>query len=120
VGYLGFSNDELRDAISEWGRDAPHPGSPEAHARCDAQAEVERRRAARLLPSLPMVPATPTRHNSRHEVGDRIELHTQFDDSWSPGFEVAEVLQGGYRVRRSHDSALLPDPTGEDDARAAR
>jgi hypothetical protein len=53
-------------------------------------------------------------------VGDSIEVHTRFNDSWSAGFEIAEVLTSGYRVRRTHDHAMLPEMTGDDDVRAAR
>ena len=53
-------------------------------------------------------------------MGDAVELHTKFDDSWSAGFEIAEVRGGEYRVRRSRDGELLPDLTSEDDLRAAR
>lgn len=53
-------------------------------------------------------------------VGDPVEVHTAFDDSWTAGFEIAEVLASGYRVRRTHDQSVLPDPTGADDLRPAR
>ena len=55
----------------------------------------------------------------RHAVGDPVELHTKFDGSWCPGFEIAEVQSGEYRIRRSHDRELLPESTGEEDLRAA-
>ena len=58
--------------------------------------------------------------DGRHAVGDAVELHTKFDGSWCTGFEIAEVRSGDYRVRRRHDRMLLPEPTGEDDLRAAR
>jgi hypothetical protein len=53
-------------------------------------------------------------------VGDRIEVHTRFNDTWSSGFEIAEVLPSGYRVRRTHDRTMLPELTGDDDVRAVR
>lgn len=56
----------------------------------------------------------------RHVVGDVIEVHTQYDDSWCAGFEIAAVLADGYRVRRTHDQVLLPESTGDDDVRSAR
>ena len=60
------------------------------------------------------------RHDEgRHAVGDPVELHTKFDGSWCPGFEVAEVRGGEYRVRRRRDRELLPELTGADDLRAA-
>ena len=53
-------------------------------------------------------------------VGDAVEVHTRFNDSWCGGFVVAEVVPGGYRLRRLHDRALLPQTTGEDDLRGVR
>ena len=53
------------------------------------------------------------------QVGDRVEVHTKYNDSWVGGFEIAEVLDGGYRVRRTSDGSLLPNLTGEDDVRTA-
>jgi hypothetical protein len=50
-------------------------------------------------------------------VGDPVEVHTKFDGSWSPGFEVAAVRETGYLLRRSHDGQLLPEPTSPDDLR---
>jgi hypothetical protein len=35
------------------------------------------------------------------------------------GFEVAEVVEGGYRVRRTSDGSLLPNLTGDEDLRPA-
>ena len=52
-------------------------------------------------------------------IGDEVELHNQFDDTWSRGFEITAVIDGGYRVRRIHDGQLLPDPTGHADVRPA-
>ena len=52
------------------------------------------------------------------QVGDQVEVHTKYNDSWVGGFEIAEVLDGGYRVRRTSDGSLLPNLTGEDDVRA--
>jgi hypothetical protein len=53
------------------------------------------------------------------DVGDPIEVHTRFNDSWVPGFEVAEVMNDGYRVRRLSDGAVLPGFTSEADLRPA-
>ena len=51
-------------------------------------------------------------------VGEPVEVHTKYNDSWVKGFEIAEVVEGGYRVRRTSDGSLLPNLTGEDDVRA--
>jgi len=53
----------------------------------------------------------------RFVIGDIIEVHTRFNDSWCAGFEIAEVFPIGYRVRRTHDQTLLPDETSDDDVR---
>lgn len=53
-------------------------------------------------------------------IGDRIEVHSRFTDSWATGFEIADVVDGGYVVRRTSDGALLPNVTGESDVRAVR
>ena len=50
-------------------------------------------------------------------VGDPVELHTRFSDSWVGGFEIATVLPDGYRVRRLSDGTLLPDPSSARDLR---
>ncbi len=51
------------------------------------------------------------------KVGESVEVHTRFNDSWVPGFEIAEVATAGYRVRRTSDATLLPDFTSESDLR---
>jgi hypothetical protein len=51
------------------------------------------------------------------QVGQRVEVQTRFDGSWSPGFEIAEVIGDSYRVRRTSDGELLPNTTGADDLR---
>ena len=51
------------------------------------------------------------------QVGARVEVHTRFTDTWAPGFEIAEVVPDGYRLRRMSDGAMLPEPTSEADLR---
>jgi len=53
-------------------------------------------------------------------VGDPVEVHTQFNDSWADGFEIAERVPEGYRVRRLTDRSLLPGYTSEADLRPRR
>jgi hypothetical protein len=52
-------------------------------------------------------------------IGEPVEVHTKYNDSWVSGFEIAEVVEGGYRVRRTSDGTLLPNLTGEEDLRPA-
>jgi hypothetical protein len=54
------------------------------------------------------------------KIGDEVEVHTKFSDSWSSGFEIAEVVLGGYRVKRLSDGSILPGFTSDDDLRSVR
>jgi hypothetical protein len=51
--------------------------------------------------------------------GQLVEVHTKFNNTWSAGFEIAEVTPAGYRVRRTSDGSMLPGVTSEADVRAA-
>ena len=51
------------------------------------------------------------------EVGDPVELHSQFNDAWVGGFEIAQITPEGYRVRRMSDASLLPGYTSASDLR---
>lgn len=50
-------------------------------------------------------------------IGEPVEVYTAFVDSWQPGFEIAEVRDDGYQVRRQSDGSLLPAPTSDADVR---
>ena len=54
------------------------------------------------------------------QIGDRVEVHTQFNDTWAEGFEIAQLIPEGYRVRRLSDGSLLPGYTSEADLRPSR
>jgi hypothetical protein len=52
----------------------------------------------------------PTLHNL--SPGTRVEVRCSFEGTWSPGFEIAEVVPEhggnvGYRLRRQSDEAVL-------------
>lgn len=49
--------------------------------------------------------------------GTRVEVRGRFDGTWSRGFEVAEVLVDGYRLKRLSDGAVLPVDFDVDDVR---
>jgi hypothetical protein len=49
--------------------------------------------------------------------GTRVEVRGRFDGAWSRGFEVAEVLPDGYRLKRLSDGAVLPVDFEVDDVR---
>jgi hypothetical protein len=51
------------------------------------------------------------------ELGDQVEVHTDFNDVWVRGFTIAEILAEGYQVRRASDDSLLPGSTSEGDVR---
>ena len=46
------------------------------------------------------------------EPGTRVEVRSRFDDRWSRGFEVAEVVDEGdgarYKLKRRSDGSVLP------------
>jgi hypothetical protein len=51
---------------------------------------------------------TDTFPRSMLEPGTRVEVQQRFDRSWTRGFEVAEVVNRSYRLRRFSDGAVLP------------
>jgi hypothetical protein len=51
------------------------------------------------------------------EIGDRVEVHTRFNNAWVTGFEVAAVVDSGYRLCRTSDGTVLPSVTSESDLR---
>ncbi len=51
------------------------------------------------------------------EIGDRVEVHTRFNNTWVTGFEVAAVVGSGYRLCRTSDGTVLPSVTSESDLR---
>ena len=77
-------------------------------------------------------PATPTRTSlpvlvrcllpsPAMEQGTRVEVRSRFDDRWSRGFEVAEVVDEGdtaqYKLRRRSDGSVLPALFVDDEVR---
>jgi hypothetical protein len=66
----------------------------------------------------PKLDEAATVHNL--QPGGKIEVRSRFDRSWARGFEVAEVMSGGVRVRRLSDGAVLPVVFGADDVRRER
>jgi len=53
-------------------------------------------------------------------IGTPVDVRNRFVGSWSHGFEVAEQVQGGYRVRRLSDDSVLPDVFPSEDIRSER
>ena len=40
--------------------------------------------------------------------GRHVEVRNRFTGAWSRGFELVEVVDGGYRIRRLSDGSVLP------------
>jgi hypothetical protein len=54
-------------------------------------------------------------------AGTRVDVRSRYIGSWSRGFEVAErARNGGYKVRRLSDGAVLPDLFEEEELRPER
>ncbi len=49
--------------------------------------------------------------------GRHVEVRNRFTGAWSRGFDIAEVVPGGYRIRRLSDGSLLPTLFPRDDVR---
>jgi cold shock CspA family protein len=50
----------------------------------------------------------PTR--PRHQLASRVEVHTRYERGrWAPDYEIAQVVELGYRVRRPGSPDTLPD-----------
>jgi hypothetical protein len=52
--------------------------------------------------------------------GTPVDVRNRFVGTWSHGFQVAERVQGGYRVRRLSDDSVLPDIFPSEDVRSER
>jgi len=50
-------------------------------------------------------------------IGDPVDVHTKFSDTWAAGFTIAAIVPEGFRVRRQSDASLLPGYTSESDLR---
>jgi hypothetical protein len=53
----------------------------------------------------------------RLEPGTRVEVRRRFDHHWSRGFEIAEVCDAGYRLKRLSDGSVLPTDFTDDEVR---
>lgn len=51
------------------------------------------------------------------EIGDPVCVRTRFLGSWTTGFEVAGLDDGGYVLRRVSDGALLSEAVAFEDVR---
>jgi cold shock CspA family protein len=47
---------------------------------------------------------------TRHPVASRVEVRTRYQKGqWASGYEIAQVVQSGYRLRRPGALETLPD-----------
>ena len=49
--------------------------------------------------------------------GSHVEVRNRFTGSWSRGFEVAGIVDGGYEIRRLSDGNVLPTAFPPEDVR---
>ena len=54
------------------------------------------------------------------DIGTKVYVCDRYLGNWSSGFEVADVLPGGYRLRRLTDRRVFPDVFPFDDVRLER
>jgi hypothetical protein len=54
------------------------------------------------------------------EAGMRVEVRRRFDQHWARGFEVVEVTDAGYRVKRCSDGTEIPTEFAPPDVRRER
>jgi len=90
--------------------DATTPGRYQA-----APARTRNARWSRSGPGRALLPSPAM------ELGTRVEVRSRFDDRWSRGFEVAEVVEEGdsarYKLKRRSDGSVLPALFVDDEVR---
>jgi hypothetical protein len=52
--------------------------------------------------------------------GTKVDVRNRYQGTWVRGFEVAEVTDGGYRIRRLSDGSVLGELFSRDDVRRER
>jgi hypothetical protein len=53
-------------------------------------------------------------------VGTKVDVRNRYQGTWVRGFEVAEVTEDGYRIRRLSDGSTLGELFVRDDVRRER
>ena len=64
--------------------------------------------------------ASKATSNDTLTAGTAVDVRSRYVGAWSSGFEVAEPVRDGYRIRRVSDGSVLPDVFTDDDVRAQR
>jgi hypothetical protein len=62
----------------------------------------------------------PAERGESLEAGMRVEVRRRFDQHWARGFEIVDVTDTGYRLRRLSDGEELPTEFAFDDVRRER
>jgi len=52
--------------------------------------------------------------------GTKVDVRNRYQGTWVRGFEIAEVTEEGYRIRRLSDGTILVDLFPRDDVRRER
>jgi hypothetical protein len=52
--------------------------------------------------------------------GTKVDVRNRYQGTWVRGFEVADVTETGYRIRRLSDGSVLPELFVRDDVRRER
>ena len=52
--------------------------------------------------------------------GTQVDVRNRYQGTWVRGFEVAEVTEEGYRIRRLSDGSVLGELFSRDDVRRER
>jgi hypothetical protein len=52
--------------------------------------------------------------------GTKVDVRNRYQGTWVRGFEVAEAVDGGYRIRRLSDGSVLGELFSRDDVRRER
>jgi hypothetical protein len=60
--------------------------------------------------------------NARSPIapGTKVDVRNRYQGTWVRGFEVAEVADGGYRIRRLSDGSVLGELFPRDEVRRER
>jgi hypothetical protein len=88
-------------------------GSPLGPDLANYEARPRRTFAAMSI-ALSTHPIDPT---NAIEVGTSVDVKNRFIGSWSCGFEIAELVEDGYMIRRNSDGSVLPDSLSFDEVR---
>ena len=68
------------------------------------------------LPTMTVVTMVE-QHERLLAAGDPVEVRNRFDARWTRGFVVDEVVDDGYRIRRSSDDQLIPSVFSREEIR---